>query len=62
MTTSLSGDRYVNFFVISVLEVPGTIFAIITMSLIGRRYPLVFFNLFAAIFLVLSAVFTTVKG
>ncbi|CAD5124279.1 DgyrCDS12570 [Dimorphilus gyrociliatus] len=61
MTTSLSGDKYMNFFIVSLLEIPGTVVAIIAMTLIGRRYPLVFFNLFAAVFLILSSVFTTVK-
>ncbi|CAD5116974.1 DgyrCDS5811 [Dimorphilus gyrociliatus] len=57
MVATLSGDFYVNFACLALVEIIGVILAVLIVSFAGRRYPISGFFLWAAVFLFLAVIF-----
>jgi len=53
-TGSLAGDRYVNFFLSGIVEVPAYLAAAAALQFIGRRYPICAFHFIAGIPLLIT--------
>ncbi|XP_033637857.1 organic cation transporter protein-like [Asterias rubens] len=54
-SSNLAGDKYLNFFLLSVVEIPGYVVTMFTMMWWGRRPSLVLFHILAGVACILTA-------
>ncbi|CAD5124677.1 DgyrCDS12942 [Dimorphilus gyrociliatus] len=54
--TFLKGNRYLNFFIYAILEVPACLLAHFCLVKIGRRMPMMVFHVICALSLIISAI------
>ncbi|CAD5118048.1 DgyrCDS6789 [Dimorphilus gyrociliatus] len=60
MSGALAGDPYLNFFILTIVEVISVAMAVIAVSIYGRRYPIMTFFFTSSIFLFIAVIFNTV--
>ncbi|KAK2185005.1 hypothetical protein NP493_247g00003 [Ridgeia piscesae] len=62
MSGALAGNIYMNFFINGILEVPAILFAVVVMTYLGRRKPMVAFQFFSSAAMLAAAASTTIKS